>query len=240
MASPFPAVLAVSNYEQMLGKIAFYFWVACSVSLLVLIPMLPWLAPVERVARNIGGSFATAVGAPWVAVPALLIAAVLAVIAHSVKLHDRISNSFHIRERFDLDCILWPLALRCGVTITSTQAERVRVSRNKVMHECFYKYASSTAPDAVVSKHDIQQALTSWSWIWVSLEARIVFWVSALLCAFEGKFQVAFWFSVAALVCAALSTIFEAETRKYAVSQIDQIAADNARKTHIVGVMLQI
>lgn len=94
-------------------------------------------------------------------------------------LHDRVSDVFKIRSRFDRNHIIIPLAHSAGVTLDFDQLKRIEKSQDRLMRNVFYKYTSSTAERVLVDRHDIEQALESWSWFWVSVEGLIV-WIVGL------------------------------------------------------------
>jgi len=105
-------------------------------------------------------------------------------IARSIRLHDRISDVFRIRLRFDVDYLLLPLARDSGANVGALSMAKLRKERGRLMAKTFYKYASSTDP--VIDKHLIYQALDWWSWYWVLVEAVAVFLPTGVSLLFLG------------------------------------------------------
>lgn len=231
--SNFPTILTVSNYREMLTKLAVYFWIFSSVTLYFLLPQVAWLKPIDDFARELGRGLGDLPWFDWTTAPAVVLGFLLALIANSIKLHDLISNAFLIRERFEFDCIVWPMVSRCGVTVRAEKVQAFVGARTQIMQNCFYKYASSTDNAPVVSRHDIEQALTNWSWIWITLEVRLLFWSAALIAATAEAWQMSFGFAIAAGIAELLSHAFKLDARKYALSQVNKITSDTDRRAAI-------
>ena len=115
----------------------------------------------------------------------LLPAGGFAVFAYSIRLHDRLSDLFRIRYIFDTRCIIRPMAERVGVDPEDVPSLYKR--RHKIMREIFYGYVSSTNP--VIDKHSIYEALDSWTWLWVLVEAWFVFVTCGIALVFLGSWQ---------------------------------------------------
>ena len=75
------------------------------------------------------------------------------------KLHDRLSDILHIRERFDISHILFPLALASGAACTVEQIWKIKRNRQDLMYKVFYKYASSSPGKSQIELHYITLAL---------------------------------------------------------------------------------
>jgi hypothetical protein len=102
----------------------------------------------------------------------LIVAFLVSLVARVSKLHDRISDLFKIRERFDLNEILIPLAGGAGIPVDLVKRERLIKSRTQIMGDVFYRYASSTNP--VIDGHLVWTALDKWSWFWICIEGTAV------------------------------------------------------------------
>jgi hypothetical protein len=103
----------------------------------------------------------------------IVIAFIVAILTHTFKFHDKISDVFGIRSRFDRKNILVPLAHRVGSRVTKDKETRIAQRRDELMRAVFYKYASSRAESPLVDKHDIEHALTAWSWLWAFIEGCV-------------------------------------------------------------------
>lgn len=110
--------------------------------------------------------FSFMVGAEGFSFPlgTILPAFIVAFISRAFKLHDRLSDLFNIRLRFDVQEILKPMALAAGVTFSIEAIERLKNRRNKLMNDLFYQYASSTPGKAKIDGHYISLALDQWTW----------------------------------------------------------------------------
>jgi hypothetical protein len=172
----------VSDYPSMLNKIALYtFGVTLLAGFCVYsrVPQIrPWLLPVE-----------VAVPEFPVKVPmgVLLVAFGVAFLSRTVKLHDRISDVFGIRKRFDVEVILFPMAAASGAALTLDQQESVRNNRLNLMSKVFYRYATSSPGKAVIEAHAITMALDQWSWYWILVEADLIALITAALLYWNGR-----------------------------------------------------
>ena len=64
-----------------------------------------------------------------------------------------------------------PLAALVGSNLKPSQKNAVRLTCNSLMREVFYRYASDSATNPLVDRHDIEHALGAWSWFWAFIEA---------------------------------------------------------------------
>ena len=88
-----------------------------------------------------------------------------------------------IRERFDLDKIILPLAAGCDVPVNTVKKYKLRTSRGDLMYPVFYQYVSSTDPK--IDRHLIFQALDWWSWYWVVVEVAVAVTLTGFLLFFS-------------------------------------------------------
>jgi hypothetical protein len=155
-----------------------------------------------------------------------VIAFVLAVLTHTFQFHDRISDLLGIRRRFDCKCILIPLAERVGSPLTKDKEIKIAKQRHDLMHALFYKYASSRAENPLVDKHDIEHALTAWSWFWVFVEGVAYFGAGAVVAYLVGSRNLAVGFAAVSIALVVLALVQRARLNRYARPQIDTIASD--------------
>ena len=125
-------------------------------------------------------------------VATVVIAFALAAVAYVAKLHDRVSDLFGIRARFDVNEILKPSALATGTPLSPSQIQKLRAKRLDLMGPVFYKFASSGKP--IIDPHYITMALTQWSWYWVVIELNVVVGLVAIALLFASQFV---WLSAA-------------------------------------------
>jgi hypothetical protein len=110
-----------------------------------------------------------------------LIAVAVAILTHMFQFHDRISDLLNIRQRFDCNEILIPLAKLVDSEITPVKRLTISQRREELMRAVFYRYASSTAEHPLVDRHDIEHALGAWRWFWVFVEAIFYFAIAAVV-----------------------------------------------------------
>lgn len=230
-----PIFLAPKNYYQIrqkLGAFVFYeVWIA--ISILRNIPSVSsYLASLER-------SLLPAVlveAAAWIMrinPLGLMIALLIGLLFYIFHVHDRISDILRIRSRFDRSAIILPLAKLVGVTLTPDQEKKIRRSQDRIMRNVFYKYTSSTSENALVDKHDIEQALESWSWLWVGLEGLSI-WVPAAIFALSmGANEQAVILGIIAIFYLSLIFAIRPFLARRARAQIEAIADDPTARQEV-------
>jgi hypothetical protein len=165
----------------------------------------------------------------------IAIALVVAILTHMLHFHDRISDVFGIRRRFDRIHILVPLAKCVGSSVTIQKIAAIKAGRDQLMHKVFYRYASSRDDHPLVDKHDIEHAMNAWSWFWVCIEAAAYFMIGAIIAWQVGSPDIARAFAIVVGGVLLVGGIQRLRLPGYARPQIEQIAADkpaaaNARK----------
>jgi hypothetical protein len=159
-------------------------------------------------------------------VSGLVIAFVVAILTHTFQFHDRISDIFGIRRRFDHRTILLPLFRRVGCVITEDKEAKIARQRDELMHSVFYKYASSRAEHPLVDKHDIEQALNAWSWFWVFVEGVFYFGAGAVTAWWLDSLNLAATFGIILVALLVLALMQRTRLNRYARPQVETIAAD--------------
>lgn len=169
---------APKDYSEMLNKIGVFTLAGALI--------LTWIASLANADINSALSAGTVkipiagIELPlFFVVPALLIAIGFRV----VKLHDRVSDLFRIREDFDLHEILTPLAAGVGIPTTLDLLRAYRTSRDDLMNRVFYRYTGSPAPK--IPEHYTTMALDMWTWYWIITEFEVygVLGVTVLACS---------------------------------------------------------
>jgi hypothetical protein len=184
------------NYSEMLWKIALAdFWITLACTILVRYD--PWIDNIFSRLEQLPGlkEFAAAIRAPEVNIGGFAVALVVLVFSRTTRFHDRVSDLFKIRARFDRANILLPLAVMSGVQMTARQIGHLAIDRHPLMRDAFYKYASSRQDVPLVDKHDIESALEAWHMYWVALEWFFIVSGFAVLSAIAGSvwLLVIFW-----------------------------------------------
>ncbi|MEX2167299.1 MAG: hypothetical protein WD852_09820 [Methyloceanibacter sp.] len=160
----------------------------------------------------------------------------VAVFTFVFQLHDRISDLLGIRSRFDRDKILIPLAQKVGATLPERRMNEIKLQRQKLMREVFYRYASSRSTDPLVDRHDIEHALGRWAWFWVLVEASTFFATAAIIAALFGSLQIGSWFLLVSLLAVFLACFQYRRLGTYALAEVEAIAADQAAATSVRNV----
>lgn len=223
-----PFLVTPKNYGEMLTKLAsFAFYEAYLITLLLR-------------ANPIAAAFFTTIeswgpiGKVVVIIPhhdvlnlaGIVIAFVLAVLTHTFQFHDRISDVFGIRRRFDRKSILIPLSQRVGSAVSEDKETKIGKHRDELMRAVFYRYASSRADKPLVDKHDIEHALNAWSWFWASVEAVAYFGVGAMSATLLGSPDLMRTFAMIAASFLIIALVQHMRLAGYARPQINSIAAD--------------
>ena len=228
----FLPILSVRSYTEMLQKLTLYQVFTAFLCIYILRHNTSELdglfLSVERLVTSAVGDYKLLSLAP-----AIMLAIIL---GHIVKLHDRLSDIFRIRKTFDLLHIIYPMALGVGVMVPRQKLPALEKDRHGLMQEVFYRYASSTVENPVVSKHEIHQALTQWSWYWVLIEVVFYLFFTALaLFAFRATGAAAYTLILVFILTVA-SDFLKRESEKYARAQVRQILEAPDRRDAIKAV----
>lgn len=119
----------------------------------------------------------------------ILPAAIVAFFSRVLKLHDRISDIFRIREDFDVPEILVPLAGGVDIPVDVERLSNMRKRRDEVMLQVFYKYASSLKPE--IDGQLVRTALDIWTWFWILLESITVAFLAFVVLVFVRAYAAA-------------------------------------------------
>lgn len=211
--------LTVTNFQEMLIKLTFWHFVAAIVCLLILDSNINFSNDIlkDLTVNYKGINFPVSI---------IIFASLWAIVfSHIFKLHDRISDVFRIRFRYDQKYILRPIADSVIGDDSKNIYSKLEANRHNAMSNVFYKYASSTEANPLVGKHNIHQALTTFSWYWICLE---VIFTSFL--TFLAILIINCEFSLAALGLSVMFLIFSfllsPQLKKYTKIQTDRIVAD--------------
>jgi len=165
----------------------------------------------------------------------LIAAFLIALVARISKLHDRVSDLFGIRARFDLHEILTPLAGGAAIPVDLRLRERLIQHRDQVMGDVFYRYASSTNP--AIDNHLIWPALDKWSWFWICIEGTSVGTIAFILLLSVGAFPSAAFVGAGIFVGTLVSTQVNRACASAAHNEVREILGDVQRRTHIGAVL---
>ena len=222
------------NYNEMLTKIMVFTFFVSLVLVAVVAHDLPW---VWRLLHPTWLTFTVeALGLKNVPTAYVIVAFLISFVARVSKLHDRVSDLFGIRERFDVHEILTPLAGGAGIPIDLTKRERLIELRGQIMGDVFYRYASSTDP--AIDQHLIWTALDKWSWFWVCIEGTTVGMVAFILLLSTEAFRSAAFVGMVTLLGTLVATQINRACASIAHSEVREILRDAQRRTD-VGVALR-
>lgn len=162
-------------------------------------------------------------------VPILYVAPafVIGLFARIIRLHDRISDLFRIRARFEVYRILIPLCGSLGIPVNKSLRDKLQHDRTNIMGETFYAYASWDDPK--ITKHLVLAAADLWTWYWILLESIVLLAVTSTVLVVCRAYTTA-TFTLIALFLATLlfSTSFDVCGRRVD-QQIGEIVMDEKR-----------
>ena len=165
----------------------------------------------------------------------IAIAIGVALLSRAFKLHDKISNLLKIRQNFDVDNILVPLADAVGFSPTPAQLISIKQKRHALMRAVFYKYASSRAENPLIDKHDIEHAMDSWSWFWWPVEATAFVLIAFITAVVFWDISLMIIFAIASIVLVIIAVGLYLGLKNLAQPQVETIAADQAAKAAVLS-----
>lgn len=222
----------VNDYPTMLNKIAWYTFTVSLGAVFILRDNIPLI---ENVLKNLNFQIPVLSGIQ-LPIGTVLPAMIVALFSRSIKFHDRISDVFKIRKRFDIYHILFPLALVSSSNCNVSKIDSIKNNRNDLMGKVFYKYASSSSEKAQIDPHYITMALDQWSWYWIVLEAISIMFIISITLIFFSKYFISIILLLLVLVGIGFLQLLKIQCSKYALQQVDQILSDNTRKLEVQGV----
>lgn len=161
----------------------------------------------------------------------------LALSFRMIKMHDRISDLFGIRRRFDVQQILIPMAGEAGIATPLKKIERLVEERRELMNEVFYVYASSSPEKAAIDRQMITMALDQWSWYWMLLEGSVIVLVCAIVLLLAGRAESAAWLFATFILFLAFMHGLMSLCIRYAQGEVKAITQDPARRGHVREVL---
>jgi uncharacterized membrane protein len=211
-----------TDYGEMLNKIGFFTFLTGVVLAIAVASFSPAV-------KGILGSSHTEVELLSIKIPLgyVVPAALFALLARVVRLHDRISDLFGIREKFDLRRILLPLCEELGLKVDTALISEFRANRGAVMGRFFYRYASFDDPQ--ISKALVLGAIDLWTWYWILVEIICLIAISAVVLSFIGTPWFAGVMYVAAILGIWLFSTYDRFCGKRAEAQVKEIVSDPTR-----------
>lgn len=152
------------------------------------------------------------------------------------RVHTLLGDWLGIRERFDVDVIIDELAYRTGVSLEGVSDEVLVAERVAIMRRGFYQFVGGRRPQ--IDELLVEQALDSWSWFWIGLDAVAMFAMTGLLLVALGAGQVGMTVLLAAVAFAAVGLpALRNECRRYAVAQVRAIVSDPQRAAEVAAAL---
>jgi hypothetical protein len=220
------------EYPKMLAKIAIFTFFSAILGLVLLRHEFPALDNLLK-PLSVPIPIATGLSLPFGTVlPAFLFAA----LSRIFKLHDRISDVFQIRWRFDVSEILFPLAIGCGASLTANQIRAIKKNRDSLMYDVFYRYASGTPGKAEIDPLYIKMALDQWCWYWIVLESTFLAFGLGVTFLVAKRYLLAAVFFAGVLVALLVLQLIRNLCSDYALQEVEAILDSPARTFPIVGV----
>lgn len=220
----------VKDYSGMLNRVAVF---AFAVSVMIAWLVLPPGNSAVQVFRSLELPIPSEVlGIKGIA-PLYIVAGLLGLLLSRILvLHDRISDIFGIRRRFDRDCILRPMAQRVGISVTPKTEALLDRHRRNLMGKVFYAYADPHKP--AINAHLIHTALDRWSWYWITVEA-VAFCTVGLVALMAFGYWFKFLFLLAATSMLAVLALRPPNQRaEAAAAQIDEILQIPEREKAVI------
>jgi hypothetical protein len=148
------------NYSQMLKKVA---WSTFFIVLIALFILAQCVDSFAEFMKRISFNMEYEIDGIKLYTAYFYIPFIFAILENIFKLHDRISDIFRIRYRFDKFVIINRFLHRCKMEQNINKINKR--NREEIMYKVFYEYASSTKP--VIDPHLICMALGAWRWYWI-------------------------------------------------------------------------
>lgn len=218
---------APKDYAEMLNKIMFYTYfgsLGCTVLIGMVSPEISTFLNKFTITVNV-------IVFDKLPIAYAIVPLVIALAARISKLHDRISDLFRIREVFDIQEILIPLAGGVGVPVDIKMLAVLKQQRDQLMYKVFYKYASSTKP--IIDSHLIIFALDKWSWFWILIELIVVCVIALIVLLILAAHQAAAWLATGIITATLAATFINRACASLAHAQVTEILSDAARGAEI-------
>jgi hypothetical protein len=214
------------NYSEMLDKIGLFTFFEAIVLTLIITNILD---PIRQAlyARDWHVKVMSIELPLLVVLPSLAIA----LFARIIRLHDKLSDLFRIRQHFDVSRILLPLAKAVGYKASEEALKALKTDRKRAMRKTFYRYASFEEP--AISKALVLSAIDIWTWYWVLLEFVFLLVITAsLFLGFHALRPAFFTLAAFGVFLLLFLTAFPVCARK-ASDQIEEIVSDPERARKI-------
>jgi hypothetical protein len=227
---------AVTDRLQMRSKIALFTLLIALAAVWFLRKQLP---PLDHVLKAFSIEV-DVIGGLSLPLGTLLPALTVAVLSYAFELHDKLSDLLGIRQRFDVNKILLPMAMEVGVDFSGCRGRLLITNRRSLMRRTFYRYVSGDPTQSTIDTHYVHQALDAWAWYWIFLEGAIIAAITALFLLIEGKLKATFLAAGAGVVFIVLVVLMRPTCARRARDEIDAILDDENRKKYVRRVFCEL
>ena len=216
----------VSDYQSMLSRV---FWFT-SVAALGVVWLLRENVPAIELQLSQLDSVLHSGSGELLPIPAgtLLPALAIGLLARVFRLHGHLAHWLGVRERFDIDVIIDALAREADVDVDQVADEQWVARRHDIMRQAFYRFAGNNSLE--IDPHLVHQALDSWSWFWIGLEAATVFVLAGFALIAGGSYAVGLATLGISLATAGIGLpLIRLQCKRFALAQVRAIVSDPER-----------
>lgn len=227
-----PVFLSPKNYSEMLRKLAsFLFYEVWIVTFFLRgIPAVDAAFSSVENYGPLGSAISTIPAHEKLNICGIVIALVVAGISFAIQFHDRISDVFGIRRRFDRNYILLPLAVLVGAQLSPVQLNTMIQNRDAFLRKVFYPYVSSRAENPLVDRHEIERVMDVWFWYWALVEVIPIVLAASFVAAYFHATELIIGFGAAFIVLWLAAWLYSLRLERFTRPEIEAIAANaNAR-----------
>ncbi len=159
----------------------------------------------------------------------------VAILCRVFLVHDKVSDLFGIRKRFDFENILRPLAEGVGFPTAGVKWERIEESRDLAMTRTFYPYASFRDPRIDVQL--VRTAADRWAWFWCTVEPQIILIITGSIFAVLGAWSLLFVTLASMVVLILIGLLLWPQMRTGAKDQVAEILNNGSWKAEVLSAL---
>lgn len=167
-----------------------------------------------------------------------LLAVSVALIFRVFRFHALAVSALRIRERYEIENILSPMAEAVNVPASDDLRKQLKRHRNELMSELFWIYAGYNNPK--IDKHLVESALDVWCWVYVCLQLTVVSIVLAVFLLLVGHITEGGLAGSLAVVLALLGRLLIEQCKGISHREVAEILRDSSRRKKIQRRMNQL
>lgn len=155
---------------------------------------------------------------------------IIGIIENIFKLHDKVSDIFGIRKRFNRKVIVNEFLNLLSIDFKLVDIDDKKIQ--EIMSIVFYKYTSSTSPE--IDSHYIHLALGSWCWFWIFLDTLITSIFTGVLFLINNFTPLHLYTTLLVIaVLLILMYLILLQSKKYAKNEVQVIIKEHNTKDEI-------